>query len=82
MKLTNKIIEQGRSSRGGWSLKQFRRFGVKKFKKGWKRKIIGRDFPLEVIERFLSLKDVHLAQRLLQEPEGLDAEFMEATKGI
>ena len=61
MILTNEILEQGKSHRGGWSGKQWRLIGITTNKcKGWKRRLIGKEFPDEVIKEFLSLKDSHL----------------------
>jgi len=61
MILTNELIEQGKSSRGGWSGKQWKLFGVSKHpSKGWKKKLIGKDFPHKAIIEFIGLKDKHL----------------------
>ena len=64
MIITNQIIEQGRSSRGGWSHDQFRCLGEFEFKKGWKKELIGKDIPEEKIKCFLELKDKHLANKI------------------
>ncbi len=61
MILTKTIFEEGTSPNGSWSDKQLKCFGIGKDKqKGWKNGIIGKDFPKEVIERYVALKDAHL----------------------
>lgn len=60
MRLTNDIIEQGKSRRNGWSMKQLAVFGIFELKKGWRRNLIGREVSPESIARFLALKDKHL----------------------
>lgn len=62
MILTKELFELGKSSNNGWSEEQLRLFGIEKYLliKGWKHTIIGKDFPKEVIDRFLALKDAHL----------------------
>lgn len=60
VKLTHELIEQARSSNGGWSLQQLRIFGIYNFKKGWKKEIVNRYYESNDIERFVKLKDVHL----------------------
>ncbi len=61
MILTKEIFEQGKSSNGSWSGKQLALFGVTiKLNKGWKNTIIGREWPKEIINQFINLKDKHL----------------------
>lgn len=61
MKLTRHLLEQGMSRKGSWSVKQLTLLGVKPTgDKGWKHRVIGREYPVSVIEEFLSLKDAHL----------------------
>lgn len=55
--LTEKIFNSGKSANGGWSYAQLECFG-ERFEKGWKRRIIGKKYPKEVIDKFLSLKSV------------------------
>lgn len=71
MILTNEIIEKGKSCNGGWSANQLKCFRIKfPLKKGWKRKIIGKNFSTQQIEKFLSLKDKHLENKeVLSSPE-------------
>ncbi len=77
MILTWELIESGRSERGGWSRNQVAVFGVRwPLKKGWKRRIIGRDFPEAAINEFMLLRNAHL------KPNELDGQFMTATEGI
>lgn len=59
MILTEEIFEKGKSSNNGWNIKQLRVFGIQTWKKGWKRSLIGKDFPEESINMFLALKDTH-----------------------
>jgi len=35
-------------------------FGLTGFRKGWKKKITGKDYPPATIEHFLELKDRHI----------------------
>ena len=61
MKLTRHLLEQGMSRKGSWSVKQLTLLGVKPTgDKGWKHRVIGREYPVSVIGEFLSLKDAHL----------------------
>ncbi len=57
--LTEEILNQGKSRNGFWSNKQILTFGIE-IKRGWKREIIGQEFPIVIINRFLQLKDKHL----------------------
>lgn len=64
MILTFDILEQGKSSNGGWSAAQLRLFGLKyPLKHGWKRQIVGKDFPDANIEKFLDLRDQHIGRK-------------------
>ena len=58
--ITSETLEKGLSKNGGYSLKQLNLFGVKKFSKGWKKDLIGRSFPRELVNQFIDLKDRHL----------------------
>lgn len=60
MIITHEIIEAGKSSNNGWNGKQVRLLGEDMTKKGWLRRLIGKEFPEEVVNQFLALKDVHL----------------------
>jgi len=60
--LTESILYRGKSLHGGWSLKQVGLFGIKEFKVGWKKGIIGRKFNINTITKFLELKDAHLKE--------------------
>lgn len=67
MILTEKIFELGKSDRGGFNSAQMLVFGLAKEElkvKGWKRKIIGKDFPKETIDKFIKLRNVHIKNRL------------------
>lgn len=65
MILTPEILEQGKSIRGGWCLNQFRALGVPLRpdlpgqpcsgpQAGWKKLVLGKDFPESDITEFLS----------------------------
>lgn len=59
--LTHKLFKLGMSKNGAWSDKQLSLLDVKMpKKKGWKHKIIGNTYPVNIIEQFIYLKDVHL----------------------
>ena len=61
MKLTNDIIEAGRSSEGGWSEEQLRLIGVGwPPYPGWKRDKVGAEVADEKVAEFLRLKDAHI----------------------
>lgn len=60
MILTSQIIDQGKSSRGGWSNEQMRLLGVSDFTKGWRKRLIGSNVDEQNIKLFLGLKDKHL----------------------
>lgn len=67
MKLTEEIFNQGKSSNGSWNLKQLQIFGEapgNQLKFGWKKRIIGKDFPESFIKEFLLLKDKHLKPKI------------------
>ena len=67
MILTKKIFEKGTSSNGAWSGKQLALFGVTiTNNKGWKKTIIGQEWPKEIINQFINLKDKHLKKSLGQ----------------
>lgn len=63
MILTNEIFEKGKSINNGWNMEQMSLLGIKTLTKGWKKVIIGKDFPEETIKRFLELKDNHLSEK-------------------
>lgn len=57
MVLTEKIFNSGKSAKGGLSYAQLECLG-ERFEKGWKRRIIGKKYPKELIDKFLSLRSV------------------------
>jgi len=68
--LTEHIIERAKSSTGGWSRAQLMLLGVKseadgvfKIEKDWKRKVLGKAYPAEIIQKFIQLKDQHLSNK-------------------
>jgi len=69
MIVTEKILEDGLSRRGGFNLAQLKALLPRwEFHagdngwpmKGWRRRIVGADVSKEKIDRFLALKDKHL----------------------
>ena len=61
MIITNELIEEGKSSKGGWNNEQFKCLGELKFAvKGWKKRVIGTEVSKDAIKRFLELKDLHI----------------------
>jgi hypothetical protein len=59
--LTEEIIEQGRSTNGGWSRGQLEAIGVEwPPVKGWKKRWAGRPMSQRRIDLFLSLRNVHV----------------------
>ncbi len=60
MLITDKIIDQGMSINGGWNLKQMNALGMKEWVHGWRKRVVGLDWPDERIQLFLSLKDAHV----------------------
>lgn len=58
--LTEEILKQGLSSKGGYSRRQTELFEVHGFYERWKNDLIGRSFPNKVIKEFIALKDFHL----------------------
>ena len=64
MTLTEQILNQGMSARGGWSAKQLRQIvPASEYKgnaafpvSGWRRRIIGLEVQKEQIEQFLRLR--------------------------
>lgn len=71
MILTKEILEQGKSSRGSWNGKQLAIFGLSynKLQKGWKKRIIGRDYSEDKIKRFLELRNTHLVKNSVKAVE-------------
>lgn len=63
MKLTETMLNNGKSIRGAWSNKQLRILGLRKgfnFNKGWKSQLIGSQITEQQYKDFLELKDKHL----------------------
>ncbi len=59
--VTNKIIEQGKSDRGGWSREQVEALGVPwPLEKGWKRRVVGTMRESCDIVEFLTIRNQHL----------------------
>lgn len=63
MIVTYELIEKGKSSRGGWSNKQFRALGIKSFQKGWMGRLVGTEVTEDQAELFLRLKDIHVKNK-------------------
>lgn len=86
MRFTKEHLEAAKSTNGGWSLGQLRCLGLKKFSRGWAKKLLGRDFSDESIRRFIELKDAHLVNgyNVFQRRKRteLDEEFDRVTQGL
>lgn len=64
MKITEQFLNDGKSICGGWNSKQLRLLGVKiPFRKGWKKRLIGKDITKETWDKFLDLKGKSKAQQ-------------------
>lgn len=61
--ITEEILNQGRSSKGMWSKKQLLLFGIKSFNVSLKATVLGKEFPTEIVEQFINLKDKHLPSK-------------------
>ena len=63
MKLTQYLIEQGRSAKGGWNRAQTDMLGVPwPLETGWKAKLDGVEIGERTYARFLALKNTHLSK--------------------
>jgi len=61
MQLTREILEQGKSVNGSWSAKQLKCFDIAyPWPKGWEQEIIGKEYSVAAIDKFLSLTNAHL----------------------
>ena len=62
MKLTEKHFKLAISDNGGYSYNQMSILGIDPnvSTKKWKKRVIGKDYPQETIELFISLKNKHL----------------------
>jgi len=58
--ITKEILDAGRSSRGLWSMEQIKTLGVTSFSVSLPKTVIGKEFPEEIVQEFLALKDKHL----------------------
>lgn len=64
MLVTTEILERGKSKSGGWSRNQLGALGVMwPPRNGWKKEVLGKDFPDSVVDHFLNLKDAHKASK-------------------
>lgn len=65
--ITAEIMEKAISLAGGLSAQQSRILGMDgAFPRGWKKSMIGREFPDEAIAQFVALKDAHLKPQQLE----------------
>ena len=71
LRMSEALLNAGMSKNGGWSDKQIAVFGVTRFQNpGWRKQIVGREFPIPVIEKFLAMKDAHLlGEKLAKRPK-------------
>lgn len=64
MKITEEILEQGKSPKGAWGRKQLRNLGVPwPLKKGWKSRLIGKEVPDERVAAFLKGEPPRIRRR-------------------
>lgn len=63
--MTNEIMNRGISRSNGWGRAQLRVLGIRPLNnKGWRKQIIGEEYPERVIQEFLDLKNKHLKKGL------------------
>lgn len=67
--ITEKFLENGKSVRGAWSMKQIRLLGIRKLYKGWKDDIIGNPITKQNYDKFLELKNKHLSRKKIMKHE-------------
>lgn len=60
IKMTSEIMKFAKSRKGGWSMKQLRLLGINELKKNWKKHLLKKKFPQDVIKQFIALKNQHL----------------------
>lgn len=61
LKLSKELFDKGKSKKGAWNKKQFEALGVEyPLRSGWYDRLIGQEFEIPVLEKFLELKDDHL----------------------
>ena len=60
IEFTEKTLNSGKSRNGQWGLAQLKVLGIPEFKKGWKKKVIGKKYSVSDIAKFLELKNKHL----------------------
>jgi hypothetical protein len=61
--MTEQIIERARSRRGSWNGDQFKVLGLSFCEPNWKKKILGKRFPAEVICKYIAVRNVHLDRK-------------------
>ena len=60
-KITREILELAKSDLGGYSDKQFALVGISRpIPKGWRKKVVGQEFPDASVTEFIALKNAHL----------------------
>lgn len=64
MKITQEIINKGKSSNGGWNMLQAKALGIDKLYKGWMTDLIGCEVSSNKVQEFLDLKDFHFKKKL------------------
>jgi len=59
--VTREILERGRSYNNGYGIEQLRLFGFNNFpRRGWQDMVISQEWPVEIIDRFINLKNRHI----------------------
>lgn len=70
VRVTREVLERGKSRRGGWSREQMSALGEGwPLEGGWRTRILSRLVKQSQVERFLSLKDSHLAPNPDDQPQ-------------
>jgi hypothetical protein len=70
MKMTLKLLNAAKSTTGGYSKKQFELLGVTLYPpmmpaSGWRKGVVGKEYPDEVVHELLELKDAHLTPTII-----------------
>jgi hypothetical protein len=73
--LTREHLDAAKSSNGGYSNKQFALIGLQRpIPPGWRKSVVGKEYPDGIIEEFVALKDKHYSPEELKRRMGYTAE--------
>lgn len=64
MIMSKQLFERGKSSNGGWNTEQVTLLGESMKNSGWAKRCVGKDYPEEIINEFIALKDAHFRRKL------------------